>query len=145
MQNIRYEKNVSLELDQFIELNQSSTLAERRPADDREVMRQMMDNADLTITAWDGDALVGISRTLTDFAFVAYLPDLAVSQSHQRRGVGKRLIQEAQAALGHSAWWFCCQHPMPMSSILTSVLLTIRRRGFVPETGQRIPFEAELE
>ena len=63
-------------------------------------MRQMMENASLTITAWDGDALVGISRTLTDFGFVAYLADLAVAQSHQRRGIGRRLIQETAAALG---------------------------------------------
>lgn len=97
---IGYKKNVSLELDQFIELYQSSTLAERRPADDREVMRHMMENANLTITAWEGNALVGIARTLTDFGYVGYLADLAVARSHQQRGIGKRLIQKTKAALG---------------------------------------------
>jgi len=97
---IRYKKNISLDFDQFIELYRSSTLAERRPADDRDVMRQMMENADLAITAWEEDTLIGISRTLTDFGFVAYLADLAVAKSHQQQGIGKRLVQETQAALG---------------------------------------------
>ena len=97
---IRYKKNISLNLEQFIELYQASTLAERRPADDQEVMRQMMENADLTITAWEGNHLVGISRTLTDFGFVAYLADLAVAKSHQQQGIGKRLVQETEVALG---------------------------------------------
>ncbi len=97
---IRYQKNIPLDLDAFIELYRSSTLAERRPADDQDAMRQMMENADLTITAWEGDALIGIARTLTDFGYVAYLADLAVAKSHQQQGVGKRLVQETQAALG---------------------------------------------
>jgi ribosomal protein S18 acetylase RimI-like enzyme len=97
---IEYRKDAKVDLDQFIGLYRESTLAERRPADDREVMRQMMENASLTITAWDGDALVGISRTLSDFGYVAYLSDLAVAKSHQHRGIGKRLIEETQAALG---------------------------------------------
>ncbi|MEX1080852.1 MAG: GNAT family N-acetyltransferase [Halofilum sp. (in: g-proteobacteria)] len=97
---IEYKRDIPLDLDLFIGLYRASTLAERRPAEDREVMRQMKDHASLTITAWDGDTLVGIARTLTDFAYAAYLADLAVAQSHQRRGVGKRLIEETRAALG---------------------------------------------
>lgn len=97
---VEYKKDVPLDLDQFIALYRASTLAERRPADDRETMRQMMENADLTITAWDGDALVGISRSLTDFDYVAYLADLAVAESHQGTGVGRQLIEETRAALG---------------------------------------------
>lgn len=35
-------------------------------------------DADITVTAWDGEMLVGIARTLTDFSYAAYLADLAV-------------------------------------------------------------------
>ena len=97
---IEYKKNVPVELEQFIDLYRASTLAERRPAGNREIMRQMMENADLTITAWTEESLIGISRTLTDFGYVAYLADLAVAKSHQCRGIGKRLIQETRAGLG---------------------------------------------
>ena len=85
IRDIEYRRDATLDLDRFIALFRDSTLAERRPVDDREVMRQMMENASLTITAWDGDALVGIARTLTDFAHAAYLADLAL---HARAAVG---------------------------------------------------------
>jgi len=97
---IEYRRDAELTLEKFIHIYQSSTLGERRPTGDRDVMRQMMENADLTVTAWDGDQLVGISRTLTDFGYVAYLSDLAVAQSHQRLGIGKHLIEQTRAALG---------------------------------------------
>ena len=61
----------------------------------------MLQNANLIITAWDGDNLVGISRSLTDFAYVAYLADLAVDQEYQREGIGKHLVEETKARLGH--------------------------------------------
>lgn len=97
---IDYRKNAPLDLDAFIALYRESTLADRRPADDREAMRQMLENADLTISAWQGNRLVGISRVLTDFGYVAYLADLAVAIDQQHRGIGKRLIEETRAALG---------------------------------------------
>ena len=58
----------------------------------------MLRHANLVITAWDGDMLVGISRSLTDFAYVIYLSDLAVRVSHQRMGIGKELIRLTQQA-----------------------------------------------
>ena len=61
-------------------------------------MEQMLRNANLVITAWDGDLLVGISRALSDFSYVTYLSDLAVRQSHQRQGIGKELMRRTQQA-----------------------------------------------
>jgi predicted N-acetyltransferase YhbS len=58
----------------------------------------MLQNANLVITAWDGDSMVGISRALTDFAYATYLSDLAVRLSHQRQGIGKELMRRTQAA-----------------------------------------------
>jgi predicted N-acetyltransferase YhbS len=61
-------------------------------------MELMLRNANLVITAWDQDLLVGISRSLSDFTYVTYLSDLAVRESHQRRGIGKELIRRTQDA-----------------------------------------------
>ena len=41
-------------------------------------MGQMLANANLVITAWEGDTLVGIARSVTDFCYTTYLADLAV-------------------------------------------------------------------
>jgi predicted N-acetyltransferase YhbS len=100
---IQYRVGNDLELDQFIELYRASTLGERRPVDDRATMERMLREANLTVTAWDGEELVGIARSLTDFAYVAYLSDLAVRQSHQRRGIGTELMRRTQRELGPRA------------------------------------------
>ncbi len=100
MRQIIYKSGNQLDLDEVIDLYRSSTLGERRPVDDCETMSAMLNHANLVITAWDGDQLVGMSRSLTDFAYVAYLSDLAVRLSHQREGIGKRLIAETRKLLG---------------------------------------------
>src|SRR6266852_2076931 len=97
---IEYRVGNNLDLDEVIELYRASTLGERRPVDDRECMRLMIANANLVITAWDGELLVGISRSLTDFAYVTYLSDLAVRLSHQRQGIGKELIRRTKEESG---------------------------------------------
>lgn len=98
-----YKVNEPLDLEAAIAVYRASTLGERRPVDDPERMRQMLANANLVVSAWDGGQLVGISRSVTDWVYCCYLSDLAVSASHQRGGVGKQLIRETQAALGPEA------------------------------------------
>ncbi|MCH8957280.1 GNAT family N-acetyltransferase [candidate division KSB1 bacterium] len=97
---ITYKVNFDFELDQVIQLYHDSTLGDRRPVDDRECMSRMMKEANLIVTAWDNDLLVGISRNLTDFCYIAYLADLAVHESYQKMGIGKELIRRTQAELG---------------------------------------------
>ena len=95
---ISYRTGNVLDLDEVIELYRASTLGQRRPIDDRARMELMLRNANLVITAWDQDLLVGISRSLSDFTYVTYLSDLAVRESHQRQGIGKELIRRTQSA-----------------------------------------------
>lgn len=95
---IRYRDDYRPSLAEARELYRASTLGERRPIEDDARFGAMLANANLVVTAWDGDALVGISRCITDFAWTTYLADLAVAVSHQRRGVGKELMRRTQAA-----------------------------------------------
>jgi len=100
MRGIAYRVGNDLDLDAVIELYRASTLGERRPVDDRDTMGAMMTHANLVVTAWDGDLLVGIGRTLTDFAYVGYMSDLAVRLSHQRQGIGTELIRRTRERMG---------------------------------------------
>jgi predicted N-acetyltransferase YhbS len=100
---ITYRVGNELDLDDVIDLYHASTLGERRPVDDRGRMSEMLKQANLVVTAWDGDLLVGISRALSDFSFVTYLSDLAVRKSHQRCGIGKELIRRTQQVAGSHA------------------------------------------
>lgn len=96
---IRYERGIPLNVEEVRELYRASTLGERRPSEDLERLQQMLDGANLVITAWDGERLVGIARTMTDFSYAAYLSDLAVDLDYQRAGIGKELIRRTQRAL----------------------------------------------
>src|SRR3954447_24810252 len=96
--SISYRIGNDVDLDAAIELYRASTLGERRPIEDRERIAGMLKNANLVVTAWHHERLVGISRALTDFVYVTYLSDLAVRVSHQKMGIGKTLMRRTQAA-----------------------------------------------
>ncbi len=72
----------------------------RRPVDDLERIARMIDNADVIVTAWDGDYLAGIARAVTDFSYCCYLSDLAVDRAHQNSGIGRELIALVRNMLG---------------------------------------------
>ncbi len=95
---IEYRTNVDVHLDDVIELYVDSTLGERRPVGDRDRMERMLSGANLIITAWEGDTLVGISRCITDWAYCTYLSDLAVRLDHQHQGIGKELVRLTREA-----------------------------------------------
>jgi len=93
---ITYRTGNDLDLDTVIELYRASTLGERRPVDDRDRMGLMLRNANLVVTAWDEEVLVGIARCVSDFSYSTYLSDLAIRESHQRQGIGREMIRRAR-------------------------------------------------
>jgi GNAT superfamily N-acetyltransferase len=96
---IEYSDGRPIGVEEAIDLYKRSTLGERRPVDRPDIFEGMLKNANLTITAWSGERLIGIARTLTDFSYVAYLADLAVDVDYQRRGIGRRLVEETRRRL----------------------------------------------
>jgi GNAT superfamily N-acetyltransferase len=88
----RLESYPELRVEEFIDVLERSTLAERRPVGQPETIRGMLEHADVIVTARTGNLLVGISRAITDYTFCTYLSDLAVDQDFQRLGIGKELI-----------------------------------------------------
>jgi GNAT superfamily N-acetyltransferase len=97
---LRYATNEAVTVEQFREVLVRSTLGERRPIEDWDCLRGMIEHANLMITAWDGARLVGVARSVTDFHYCCYLSDLAVDFTYQGRGTGRRLIELTQEALG---------------------------------------------
>lgn len=74
----------------------------------------MLDNANLTVTAWDGDKLVGVSRAVTDFSFCCYLSDLAVDESYQHSRIGKMLVTFMCIVAGEEASLLLISAPAAM-------------------------------
>ncbi|MCF6282959.1 MAG: GNAT family N-acetyltransferase [Candidatus Polarisedimenticolaceae bacterium] len=97
---ITYEINPAIEVEGFIALLRSSTLAERRPVDNLATIRSMLKHANLLICAREGGQLVGIARSVTDFDYCCYLSDLAVDETYQQQGIGRELIRLTRQQLG---------------------------------------------
>jgi GNAT superfamily N-acetyltransferase len=90
---IEREAGTDLDLDEVLEVYRSSGLGERRPIADTERMAAMIANANLIVTCRVDGELVGISRSVSDFSYVTYLSDMAVSLPYQRSGIGRALIE----------------------------------------------------
>ncbi|TKB08425.1 GNAT family N-acetyltransferase [Desulforhopalus sp. IMCC35007] len=97
---VQYKINTPITTEQFFGLLQDSTLGERRPVDDYECIRGMLSNSNLVVSAWQENKIIGIARSLTDFHYACYLSDLAVSKSHQKTGIGRKLQAITQEQLG---------------------------------------------
>jgi predicted N-acetyltransferase YhbS len=91
--DIERANGTDLDLDEILEVYRSSGLGERRPIADVARMSAMVRNANLVLTCRIDGELVGIARSISDFAYVTYLSDIAVAGAHQRSGIGRALIE----------------------------------------------------
>lgn len=102
--SIQYSSSVQITGAQFIDVLQRSTLAERRPVNEPDRIESMLRHCDILCTAWDGEKLVGVARSVTDFEYCCYLSDLAVDEAYQNQGIGKELVRQTQSKLGPKAF-----------------------------------------
>jgi ribosomal protein S18 acetylase RimI-like enzyme len=97
---IEYRTDRRVDVHAFKDILERSGLAARRPVGDLERLGRMLKAYNLIVTAWDGELLVGISTCWTDYAYSAYLADLAVAADCQRSGVGRSLVELTRATVG---------------------------------------------
>lgn len=98
---IIYSTEEHLEVDEFIDILVRSGLAERRPVNQPNVIRGMVEFASLMLTARTKEGLlVGVARSVTDFSYCCYLSDLAVDKDWQRQGIGKELMRRTHVLSG---------------------------------------------
>ncbi|HEX6721220.1 MAG TPA: GNAT family N-acetyltransferase [Burkholderiaceae bacterium] len=103
---VHYALEPALSAREFRRVLVESGLASIRPVDDLERLQAMLSSAQLVVTArldQPGRPLVGVARTITDFAWCAYLSDLAVVKSAQGLGIGKGLLDATRAHCGPTA------------------------------------------
>src|SRR5690606_27551487 len=96
--NLQYRFDKLPSADQVIELYDNAGLP--RPTHDRERIQKMYENSNLIVTAWDGEILVGVARSITDWVWACYLSDLAVRQEYKKMGIGRRLIELTKVKVG---------------------------------------------
>ncbi|MCB4749496.1 MAG: GNAT family N-acetyltransferase [Sulfurovum sp.] len=98
--NVEYKLNPKLTVGEFIDILNRSTLGERRPVDDLQTIKGMIENSNIIITAMKDEKIIGVARAVTDFNYCCYLSDLAVDEKYQKYGIGKKLITKVQKQLG---------------------------------------------
>src|SRR5712671_6246859 len=62
----------------------------REPA----LITRALDNSLVVVSAWDGDLMIGFARATGDKVFNATVWDVCVRPSHQRKGVGRLIMNE---------------------------------------------------
>jgi predicted N-acetyltransferase YhbS len=110
--NITYKDNVLPAPEDVIAVYISSGL--KRPVDDKERIAKMYAKSSLVVTAWDGERLVGVARSLTDFCYCCYLADLAVSLEYQKSGIGKKLVYLTKEIIGEQSMLLLLSAPAAM-------------------------------
>jgi predicted N-acetyltransferase YhbS len=100
MSTISYRTDRAIDVAAFKDILERSGLAARRPVGEPERLAKMLRAYNLVVTAWADALLVGVATLWTDYAFTAYLADLAVDQSWQKRGVGRRLVELSRETVG---------------------------------------------
>jgi GNAT superfamily N-acetyltransferase len=100
---ITYRTGNDLKLDLVIELYRASTLWEKRPLDDRDRMALMLRHANPVVTAWDGERLVGMARSVSDLCYCTLLSDLVIRKEYQAKGIGRELIRRTRELGGQAS------------------------------------------
>ncbi|MBZ9745725.1 GNAT family N-acetyltransferase [Mesorhizobium sp. CO1-1-7] len=118
--HVLYARELALGIPEFRRVLVESGLGEVRPVDDEARLKAMLEGANLIVTArldmarldragldmagfdMRGRPLIGVARCLTDFSWVCYISDLAVSAKAQGLGIGKGLMDEVARQLGPS-------------------------------------------
>jgi N-acetylglutamate synthase-like GNAT family acetyltransferase len=98
MTQIEYRHNASLAATDVAAVFNASGI--RRPTTDLARIERMFANANLVISAWHENKLIGVCRALTDFSYCCYLSDLAVDKAYQKHGIGSELIARVQQTIG---------------------------------------------
>ena len=94
--SIVYQLEPELSAAEFALLLKESGLAARRPQDLTR-LDVMLRAAQLVVTARNAGRLVGLARSITDWAYCLYCSDLCVDRAEQRKGIGKALLARTAA------------------------------------------------
>ncbi|MEO6903155.1 MAG: GNAT family N-acetyltransferase [Bacteroidia bacterium] len=95
---IQFKVNAKVTADDVITIFKDSGID--RPINDSIRMKNILDNSNLIVTAWDGIELIGIARSITDYHYCCYLSDIAVKKKYQKAGIGRSLIEITQNTVG---------------------------------------------
>ena len=110
--NITYQTSLTPATEAIIDVYNSSGI--NRPTHDADRIARMYAGSNLIVSAWDGDKLIGLARSVTDFCYSCYLSDLAVRKEYQHQGIGKELVRLTKETIGDESMLLLLAAPSAM-------------------------------
>lgn len=110
-----------VDLAQLLELYRATWWAHDRS---QEQVKRALEHSRPVVTAWEGTALVGFTRVISDLTFRATIWDVIVRPTHQGRGIGKALMH------------YVLDHP-DLKTVTQFLLLTADKHPFYERLGFR--------
>ncbi|MEY0767048.1 MULTISPECIES: GNAT family N-acetyltransferase [Providencia] len=90
---LNYKVNFAISIEDFVRLIRQSPFKEMVTTDNPTQLDAMLNNADLLVSAWDEEQVVGFVRTVTDFSSCCYICELAVDTQYQKHGIDRQLMR----------------------------------------------------
>lgn len=97
---IKYETKITSELSAEAVLRLFDLAGIFKPNWTIERMERALKGSSVVATAWKESQLIGFASAITDFAWIAYLSQLAVNPQYQGNGIGKHLVELVRSELG---------------------------------------------
>lgn len=97
---ITYKTDIIPDIEEIIDLYNFSDYFPISDKEDTERIQKMHNNADIVVTAWDNEQLVGLARSLSDFCYCCYLSDLCVRNEYKGKSIGKELVKITKKIAG---------------------------------------------
>ena len=96
-----YARDHGLTVADYVGVLSLTTMHDHRPLANTARIQAMLDGANFIVTARESDGtVIGLARCITDHAWICYCAELAVRDTHQGLGIGKRLLETAKEILG---------------------------------------------
>lgn len=92
IETIAYKENNPIHTDVLTALYKS--VGWTAYSDDSEIMKQILAGSRFYISAWSGEKLIGLIRTVGDGAYILYIQDILVHPEYQRFGIGTALMKQ---------------------------------------------------
>jgi GNAT superfamily N-acetyltransferase len=99
--SIVYAQEQSLSAEDYATVVGSTYMRDRRPVTNLKRTTKILAGSNMIVTARETDGeIVGVLRGISDGEWVCYVADLVVRDGHQRKGIGKGMLDECKRLLG---------------------------------------------
>jgi len=99
--NFTLKVGPELPLEQLVTLYNSVGWVAYTNEQERPKLLLALQNSTYVVSAWNGDQLIGLARSLSDDVSIFYLQDILVHPNFQQQGVGRQLLSNCLKRFEH--------------------------------------------